>query len=245
MSQPEIKPYNSGGSKKEEVAEMFNNISPRYDFLNHALSLGIDKLWRKKAIRELKKYGPKDILDLATGTADFAIAAAALHPSKIDGIDISSGMLEVGRQKIRSKGLEKLITLRLADGESLPYSEQSFDAVTVAFGVRNYEHPERGLSEMYRVLRKGGAVFVLEFSQPERFPVKQVYQFYFRKILPFLGRIISSDRSAYAYLPESVAHFPYGEAFLKMLRDAGFEKCRALPLSAGIATLYIGEKKNA
>lgn len=245
MSRPEVKPYNTAASKKEEVAEMFNNISPRYDFLNHALSLGIDKLWRRRAIRELRKYQPKDILDLATGTADFAIAAAVLKPNKIDGIDISSGMLEVGREKIKARGLENLITLRLADGESLPYTEQSFDAVTVAFGVRNYEHPERGLSEMNRILRPGGAVFILEFSKPERFPIKQLYHFYFRRILPLIGRLISADRSAYAYLPESVAHFPYGEAFLKMLREAGFGKCRALRLSAGIATLYIAEKPNA
>lgn len=243
MSRPEVKPYNTGASKKEEVAEMFNNISPRYDFLNHALSLGIDRLWRKRAIRELRKYQPKDILDLATGTADFAIAAAVLKPRKIDGVDISSGMLEVGREKIKAKGLENLITLRLADGESLPYSEQCFDAVTVAFGVRNYEHPERGLAEMHRILRPGGAVFVLEFSKPEKFPVKQLYHFYFRNILPLVGRVISADRSAYAYLPESVAHFPYGESFLQMLREAGFVNCRSIPLSAGIASLYIGEKK--
>jgi demethylmenaquinone methyltransferase/2-methoxy-6-polyprenyl-1,4-benzoquinol methylase len=245
MSRPEVKPYNTGASKKEEVAEMFNNISPKYDFLNHTLSMGIDRLWRRRAIRELKKYQPKDLLDLATGTADFAIAAAAIKPKKIDGVDISSGMLEVGRQKIKAKGLEKLITLRLADGESLPYSDGSFDAITIAFGIRNYEHPDRGLREMYRILREQGAVFILEFSQPERFPVKQLYKFYFRNILPVIGKAISSDKSAYSYLPESVAHFPYGAAFINMLESAGFINCRAIPLSAGIATLYIGEKKHA
>jgi len=244
MSRPEVRPYNTGASKKEEVAQMFNNISPKYDLLNHTLSFGIDHLWRKRAIKELKKYRPKDILDLATGTADFAIAAAAVKPSKIDGVDISAGMLEVGRQKIKSKRLEKLITLRLADGESLPYSANSFDAVTIAFGIRNYEHPERGLSEMHRILRTDGAVFVLEFSKPQHFPVKQLYQFYFKNILPLIGRMVSSDQSAYSYLPESVDKFPHGEDFLSMLRTAGFKNCRAIPLTAGIASLYIGEKKN-
>lgn len=237
-----VKPYYSSKSKKEEVEEMFDNISPRYDFLNHFLSMGIDIRWRKKAIRMLKKQEPKIILDIATGTADLAIEAMSLKPESIIGIDLSEGMLQKGRIKIAEKKLESFISLRKGDSENLPFNDQYFDAITVAFGVRNFENLEKGLKEMYRVLKPGGSLVVLEFSKPKGFPIKQLYGFYFKYLLPVMGKMISSDNSAYSYLPESVKAFPDGKPFLQILENCGFSNCIAHSLSFGIASIYKAEK---
>ena len=228
--------------KKEQVAEMFNNISGRYDFLNHFLSLGIDILWRKKAVKILKTYKPENLLDIATGTGDFAIEALAAGPKKIIGVDISKGMLEVGKVKIKEKGLEDIISLRLGDSENLEFENESFDAVIVAFGVRNFQNLSKGLEEIHRVLKKNGVLIVLEFSQPTLFPFKQLYQFYFRYILPFIGKIISKDNSAYTYLHESVQAFPNGKAFTNLLDSINYKNTKCKPLTLGISSIYIGEK---
>ena len=209
MQKEQVKPYETTGSKKKQVSNMFDNIAPWYDFLNHFLSLGIDYSWRKKAIKVLAKAQPKIILDVATGTADFAIEAnKQLQPEKVVGIDISNEMLEVGRKKIAKKNLGKRIELQLGDSENLPFPNNTFDAVTVAFGVRNFENLEKGMKEMNRVLKPGGTVVVLEFSRPTLFPFKQFYNFYFKNILPLIGRLTSKDPKAYNYLYESVQVFP-------------------------------------
>ena len=228
--------------KKEQVAQMFDNISPRYDLLNHVLSLGIDMYWRKKAIRLLKPEKPRLILDIATGTGDFAIEAASLKPEKIVGMDISEGMLRVGRQKIKRRGMEKLIELRQGDSERLPLADNYFDAVIVSFGVRNFENLEKGLSDMHRVLKPGGTCVILEFSKPKAFPLKQLYYFYFRSILPLIGKVISKDQSAYTYLPESVQAFPDGEDFIRIFRQSGFNSTKCISLSFGISSIYLGKK---
>lgn len=229
-------------SKKEQVADMFNNIAGKYDFLNHFLSLGIDKGWRKKAIAEIAKVQPKTILDVATGTGDLAIAAAKLNPDKITGIDIAAQMLDVGRQKLKEKGLDELITMQVGDSEALPFADNSFDAITCAYGVRNFEHLEAGLKEMCRVLRPGGKLAILEFSHPKKFPVKQGYQFYFKYILPTLGKLVSKHSTAYSYLPESVMAFPEGQRFCGILTECGFKVSKARPLTFGITTLYTATK---
>ncbi len=228
--------------KKKQVAAMFDNISGRYDFLNHFLSLGIDILWRKKAIRLLKQDQPKLILDIATGTGDFAIEALALNPDKVIGVDISEGMLEVGRKKLVKKGLDHRIELQTGDSERLLFDDNKFDAIIVAFGVRNFENLEKGLKDMYRVLKKGGKVVILEFSKPKTFPFKQVYQFYFKWILPKIGRFISSDTAAYTYLPESVSEFPDGKDFLGILEKTGFKETECKALTLGISSIYSGVK---
>lgn len=228
--------------KKEQVARMFDNISKRYDLLNHLLSMGIDKGWRKKAIRLLEPLKPQAILDVATGTGDFAIQALTLKPNKITGVDISEGMLAVGRKKIAEKKLEHLIELKSGDSENLPFGENNFDAVTVAFGVRNFENLEKGLAEIYRVIKPGGMVVVLEFSRPRAFPFKQLYSFYFKVILPRIGRFISSDKAAYTYLPESVEAFPDGEEFLRRLNTVGFKNTKCKALTFGISSIYTGLK---
>lgn len=229
-------------SKKEQVAQMFDNISPKYDFLNHTLSLGIDHVWRKKAIRLLKKDQPKLILDIATGTGDFAIAALKLNPDKVIGVDISAGMLEVGKKKMIKRNLTDKIEMRLGDSEGLEFEENKFDAVIVAFGVRNFEHLEDGLSDMLRVLKEGGKVVILEFSRPRMFPLKQLYNFYFRWILPKIGRLISKDQSAYTYLPESVNAFPDGDAFLSIMKGVGYKETTCKSLTFGISSIYTGVK---
>ncbi|MEQ8927697.1 MAG: bifunctional demethylmenaquinone methyltransferase/2-methoxy-6-polyprenyl-1,4-benzoquinol methylase UbiE [Fulvivirga sp.] len=228
--------------KKQQVAEMFNNISKKYDFLNHFLSLGIDILWRKKAIKYLKKDQPKYILDIATGTGDFAIEALALKPDKVVGVDISEGMLAVGKEKMKKKGLDKIIDLQLGDSEKLLFDDNTFDAIIVSFGVRNFEDLEKGLKDMNRVLKNGGKVVILEFSKPTKFPFKQLYNFYFKAILPKIGRLISKDSSAYTYLPESVDAFPDGDKFLTVLQNAGFKDNKCKPLTFGISSIYIGQK---
>jgi demethylmenaquinone methyltransferase/2-methoxy-6-polyprenyl-1,4-benzoquinol methylase len=239
----EVKPYRPEGSKKEQVAAMFNAISPKYDALNRILSAGIDQSWRRKTLREIRATGALNLLDVATGTADLALALAKGIPgSRVVGVDISAGMLEVGRSKVRARDLEGRVRLDLGDGEQLPYEESSFDAVTVAFGVRNFENLEQGLRDMRRVLQPGGSLAVLEFSQPTAWPLRSLYLFYFKNILPRIGRMVSKDASAYTYLPNSVQAFPYGEAFAAKLREAGFKSVRVRPLTFGIASLYLAIK---
>jgi len=238
-----VVPYkDQKNSKKEQVATMFNNISKRYDLLNHLLSLGIDIYWRKQAIKLLKADRPQLILDMATGTADFAIEAMSLKPEKIIGVDISEGMLDVGRKKLKKMKLDQRIELKLGDSERIPFDDNIFDAIIVAFGVRNFENLEQGLADMYRVLKPGGKVVVLEFSKPTAFPFKQLYNFYFKSILPLVGRMISKDQSAYTYLPESVQVFPDGQAFLKVLQKVGYYQTVCKTLTFGISSIYTGRK---
>ena len=237
-----IKPQqDSPVSKKLQVAKMFDNIAKSYDFLNHSLSFGMDFYWRKKAVSKLTN-NPKKILDVATGTADFAIAATKMKEVQIIGIDISEKMLEIGENKIKQKGLEKQIKLQLADSENLPFESGSFDGITAGFGVRNFENLQLGLSEMCRVLKEGGIAVILEPSKPKAFPVKQIYSAYFHYILPFFGRLISKDNRAYNYLPESVDTFPENEKFIDILKAVGFTKAQHLPLTLGIVSLYIAIK---
>lgn len=228
--------------KKQQVAEMFNNISGKYDFLNHFLSLGIDIIWRKKAIKQLKQDNPKLILDIATGTGDFAIEALALKPDKVIGVDISEGMLAVGREKMKKKQLDDRIELQLGDSERLLFDDNKFDAVIVSFGVRNFENLEKGLSDMYRVLKPGGKAVILEFSRPTKFPFKNLYNFYFKAILPKIGKIVSKDQAAYTYLPESVNAFPDGNNFLTVLDKVGFKNTKWKSLTFGISSIYVGVK---
>lgn len=238
-----VKPYEAEGSKKQQVSTMFDRIAPYYDFLNRLLSLGIDTIWRKKAINLLKADQPQKILDVATGTADVAIEAAnSLSPEKIVGVDISVEMLEVGRKKIQRKGLQEIISLEEGDSENLPFPDNTFDALTVAFGVRNFENLEQGLREMQRVLKPGGKVVILEFSKPTIFPFRQLYHFYFKNILPFIGKFTSKDPKAYRYLYESVQAFPDGDKFLNILSQTGYKSNRCIPLTLGICSIYLGEK---
>jgi demethylmenaquinone methyltransferase / 2-methoxy-6-polyprenyl-1,4-benzoquinol methylase len=243
MENKVVKPYgNEDKSKKEEVREMFNNISGKYDFLNHFLSLGIDKIWRKKAIKALREIQPEKVLDIATGTGDFALAALPLNPKEIVGLDLSPGMIAVGQTKMVKKGVTDIITLVVGDSENLPFEENYFDALTVGFGVRNFENLEKGLSEMLRVVRPGGKLVILEFSKPKNFPVKQAFGFYSKHIIPFLGKNISKDKKAYAYLPESVAAFPEGKNFTDILIKLGYKSVEAKLVSGGIASIYSGIK---
>lgn len=233
---------NSVQSKKDQVEEMFDNISPKYDLLNHVLSANIDRLWRKNTINKLKYYKPGLILDIATGTADFAVAATMIKGVKVIGIDISEGMLEVGRKKIERKKLTDTINLIKADSENLPFENDKFDAAIVGFGVRNFENLKKGLAEIKRVLKPGAVFYVLEFSKPVKSPYKHIYQFYFNKILPLIGRAVSKDSSAYTYLPESVNEFPDGDKFLTILADVGFVDNRYFLQTFGIATIYEAHK---
>jgi len=227
------------------VRSMFDSIAHRYDFLNHALSSGIDILWRRKAIQLLQPYQPKYILDVATGTADLAIEAVKLNPEHITGIDISPKMLEIGRRKIQMQKLERRITLESGEAEHLRFESGSFDAVTAAFGVRNFTDLELGLKEFYRVLRNGGCAVILEFSRPKQFPIQQLFHVYSHTLLPLLGGIISHNRSAYEYLPGTVAEFPDGEEFCVMLRSAGFTTADCFPQTFGIASIYIAKKEQS
>ncbi len=234
-----VTPYkNSDKTKKEQVAEMFDNISEKYDFLNHLLSMGIDKLWRKKAIKIIGKKQPKAILDIATGTGDFAIEALKLNPNKIVGVDISKGMLAKGKIKIKKLKAEDIITLEYGDSEDLPFDDNYFDAITVGFGVRNFENLEKGLGEMLRVVKPNGTVAILEFSKPKRFPIKQGFNFYSKYILPKIGNTVSKDSSAYTYLPESVEAFPEGDDFVAILNKVGYKDVQQNLVSGGIATIY-------
>jgi len=226
------------------IAKMFDRISPKYDRLNHLLSLNIDKTWRKKTAKAVAKSQPETILDLATGTGDLAIALAKYNPqAHIIGLDISEKMLEIGKAKIAKQGLDNQINLRLGDAAALPFESQFFDAVTVAFGVRNFENLQQGLSEICRVLKPNGQVYILEFSMPERFPIKQAYRLYFKQILPKIGKQVSKDDWAYSYLPESVERFPKPAAFLQTLNDNGLSEASTRSLTWGIATLYTARKR--
>lgn len=236
-------PYkHSKQNKKGQVEEMFDNISPRYDLLNHLLSVNIDKLWRKRTIKKLKAFNPHRILDVATGTGDFAIAATKLGNVEVVGIDISEGMLNVAREKISKAQLDHQLSVQKADSENLPFEDDLFDASIVGFGVRNFENLEKGLSEIYRVLKPGSVFFVLEFSKPAKTPFKQVYNFYFKRVLPFVGRLVSKDKRAYTYLPESVNEFPDGEQFLAILANVGFTGNKWYSQTFGIASIYEAHK---
>jgi demethylmenaquinone methyltransferase / 2-methoxy-6-polyprenyl-1,4-benzoquinol methylase len=239
-----VKPYEPTGSKKEQVAAMFDNIATQYDFLNRLLSLRIDTIWRKKMIRELEQLPQlKHVLDVATGTADVALQTAKQLNTKdlnITGIDISAEMLNIGKQKVAQKELNHKITLQQADSENLPFADNNFDAVTVAYGVRNFENLERGLTEIYRVLKPTGKVVILEFSQPKGFPFRQLFQAYFKYVLPVIGRITSNDSRAYTYLFESVQEFPAGDDFLKILEQSGFKSTQCKQLTFGICSIYTG-----
>jgi len=239
----EVRPYrDSAAGKKEQVATMFDNIAPKYDFLNHTLSFGIDKMWRRKAIQLIAGNSPETILDVATGTGDFAIAALKTGAKKIYGIDISKEMVAIGQEKVRRMGLEGKISLTTGDSEAIQFPDFTFDAATVAFGVRNFENLGRGLDELFRVLKKGGTLCVLEFSNPHQPMVRFGYKLYSKYLMPWVGRLISGDRSAYTYLPESVAEFPDGEKFITFMRNSGFVQIREFRRTFGIVTIYIGKK---
>ncbi len=226
------------------IAAMFDRISSKYDALNHLLSFNIDKVWRRKTAKAVSKNTPKTILDLASGTADLAILLAKRNPqTHIIGMDISEKMLEIGKEKVKQQHLENQIELRLGNASSLPFEDACFDAVTVAFGIRNFEDLSQGLSEISRVTKSGGQICILEFSMPERFPIKQLYRLYFRHLLPRIGKWVSKDEHAYSYLPQSVERFPKPHVFLRMLNEKGMVNGTAKPLSFGIATLYTSFKK--
>ena len=226
------------------IAAMFDRISPKYDALNHLLSFNIDKVWRRKAAKAASRNHPKTILDLATGTADLAIALAKRNSqAHVIGMDFSEKMLEIGKEKVQHHNLEGQIELKHGDAAALPFENCTFDAVTVAFGVRNFEDLDKGLSEISRVLKPGGQVIILEFSMPEKFPVKQLYRFYFKHLLPSIGRLVSKDKSAYSYLPDSVEKFPKPNVFSNKLASFGLNQCSIKRLSCGIASLYISKKE--
>ena len=236
-----VKPYADEASKREQVERMFDSISPKYDLLNRLCSLGTDQGWRRKVIRGLGKEPVERLLDVATGTADLAIMGAK-KAKHVTGADISDGMLSVGRVKVEKAGLADRITLVQADAAALPFPDASFDAITVAFGVRNFEDLPRGIAGMARVLRPGGRLFVLEFSRPQRTPFKQLFRFYFHQVMPIIGRLVSKDSAAYSYLPESVDAFPQGAAFEDILRQQGLREVRSTLLTFGVATLYTARK---
>jgi len=240
----EITPYkDSSLSKKEQVAKMFDTISGNYDNLNRVISFGIDVKWRKKVLKLVAGTNPEKILDIATGTGDLAILLAQTKAKKIIGLDISEGMLEVGKNKIEERKLSQTIEMVLADSENMPFEDDYFDAITVAFGVRNFEHLEKGLAEILRVLKPGGIFVILETSVPDKTPYKQGYNFYSKNILPLIGKLFSKDDVAYGYLSESAASFPYGEALNNILRKTGFIEVKAMPQTFGVATIYSASKK--
>ncbi len=233
---------NSALSKKQQVEGMFDDIAKNYDFLNRLLSFRIDVLWRKKVIKMLKPYQPKQILDLATGTADLAIELVNLNPTQIIGGDLSAQMLAVGQTKIEAKKLTSIIKLVKTDAEKMPFNDNQFDAITIAFGIRNFENLTIGLAEMNRVLKPGGQLFILEFSKVKTFPIKQFYNLYFRYITPTIGKLFSKSSQAYSYLPNSVAVFPEGEEMCVILQNLGFKNTLCKPVSFGIASIYQSEK---
>lgn len=241
--QEQIKPYDGAGEKGELVEKMFDNIAPAYDTLNHRLSWNIDKYWRNKAIKQLKTLAPKTMLDIATGTGDFAILSAKmLHPEKLIGADISEGMMEIGRQKVAREGLDNVISFAKEDCLNLSFADNTFDAVTAAFGIRNFQDLDKGLSEMCRVLRPGGMLCIVELTTPVHFPMKQLFRIYSSTVLPIYGKMISKDSSAYDYLNKTIAAFPQGERMMQILHDAGFSNARFERLTFGICTMYIATK---
>ncbi len=240
--QEKVKPYGQEGKKVEQVERMFDHIAPAYDRLNHLMSLGIDRSWRRTALKWLRPHRPALVLDVATGTGDFAIQACRMLPSaSLTGVDLSEGMMQVGRRKVEQAGLAARIDFQREDCEALTFSDASFDAVTVAFGIRNFEHLDRGLREMCRVLRPGGHLVILELSTPDRPPMKQLYRIYSR-LIPLMGRLVSHDRSAYTYLPQSIRAFPQGEVMSESIRRAGFSDVRFRRLTFGVCTLYMATK---
>ena len=240
--QEEIKPYNSG-DKTVQVEQMFDNIAPTYDKLNHRLSWDIDRGWRRKAIGQLAPYNPQTMLDIATGTGDFAILAAQeLHPTRLIGADISEGMMEIGRQKVEKTGLSEIISFAKEDCLNLSFESGTFDAVTAAFGIRNFADLDRGLSEMCRVLRQGGHLSIVELTAPPKFPMKQLFSIYAHIVLPLYGRLISKDRSAYSYLTKTIEAFPQGEQMVDILKKAGFSEATFQRLTFGICTMYFATK---
>lgn len=241
--QEKIKPYEGEGEKGKLVEEMFDNIAPTYDTLNHRLSWDIDKRWRRKAIGMLANYKPAKILDIATGTGDFAILAAKnLHPQQLIGADISEGMMEIGRQKVKREKLDSIISFHKEDCLHLSFEEETFDAVTAAFGIRNFQNLDQGLKEMCRVLKKGGHLCIIELTTPVSFPMKQLFHVYSHTVLPIYGRLISKDSSAYRYLTATIEAFPQGEAMMEILRKAGFSKAEFRRLTFGICTMYFATK---
>lgn len=241
--QEKIKPYDNESGKGEQVEKMFDNIASRYDTLNHWMSFDIDKRWRKKAIMQLGEHSPKEILDIATGTGDFAIMTAKmLHPKRLVGADISEGMMDVGRKKVIAEGLADVVSFAKEDCMQLTFTDGSFDAVTAAFGIRNFADLEKGLSEMYRVLRPGGHLCVVELTHPTRFPMKQLFKVYSHTILPTYGRLISKDRKAYAYLTATIEAFPQGETMMEILTRVGFRSSSFTRMTFGICTMYNAEK---
>ncbi len=240
--QETIKPYNEG-SKAQQVEQMFDNIAPTYDALNHRLSWDIDRGWRRKAIRQLEPHHPQTILDIATGTGDFAILAAEiLKPQILTGADISEGMMEIGRQKVRAKGLQHIIRFDKEDCTRLSYTDNIYDAVTAAFGIRNFADLDRGLAEMCRVLKQGGHLCIVELTTPVTFPMKQLFRLYSHTVLPIYGRLISKDTAAYSYLTKTIEAFPQGEQMVEILKKAGFRKATFQRLTFGICTMYLATK---
>lgn len=238
-----VTPYkNSELSKKEQVSEMFDNVSHNYDFLNRMMTLGIDMKWRKKVVQIVKEKNPETILDIATGTGDFAIMLSKLNPKKIVGLDLSKGMLEIGIEKVKNKKLDNLIEMVLGDSENLPFEDNSFDAITVGFGVRNFEDLDKGLQEIHRVLKPSGIFVVLETSQPDNYVIKKIFNFYSKYIIPTIGKLFSKDKKAYTYLPESAAAFPYGIMFNNILEKNGFNNATNKPLTFGAASIYTATK---
>lgn len=241
--QEKINPYEDGAEKAQQVEQMFNNIAPTYDKLNHRLSWNIDKGWRKKAIRSLKPFEPKALLDIATGTGDFAILAAQmLHPDKLIGADISEGMMAIGREKVKTAGLQQVISFEKEDCTNLSYPEATFDAVIAAFGIRNFANLDKGLAEMCRVLKPGGHLSIVELTSPVSFPMKQLFHIYSHTVLPIYGRLISKDTSAYSYLTKTIEAFPQGELMVRILKDAGFKQAEFKRLTFGICTMYFATK---
>ena len=241
--QEEIKPYGKEGEKGKLVEEMFDNIAPTYDTLNHRLSWDIDKGWRKKAIRQLLPFQPKTILDIATGTGDFAILSAKeLRPQRMIGIDISEGMMKIGQKKVEAEGLQHIVSFKKDDCTHLSFDDNSFDAVTAAFGIRNFQNLDQGLSEMYRVLKPNGHLSIVELTTPMSFPMKQLFKLYSHTILPVYGKLISKDTSAYSYLTNTIEAFPQGEVMLDILRKAGFKNASFKRLTFGICTMYFATK---
>jgi len=231
------------GDKGTLVEQMFDNIAPTYDKLNHRLSLDIDRGWRKKAIKQLEPHSPQVMLDIATGTGDFAILAAQmLHPKTLIGVDISEGMMNIGREKVKEKGLQDVIKMQREDCMDLSFADETFDAVTAAFGIRNFQNLDKGLSEMCRVMKKGGHLSIVELTTPVKFPMRELFKIYSHTILPLYGKLISKDQSAYSYLTATIEAFPQGEQMMQILKNAGFTETSYRRLTFGICTMYLARK---
>lgn len=243
MKAEEVKPYDNDAAKTGQVREMFNSIAPAYDVMNRMMTLGIDTIWRRKAVDMVGKYNPRRVLDVATGTGDLAfLIDKRLRPEQLLGIDLSEGMLAIAREKALQNGVADRLSFAVEDCLSLSLPDNSYDAITVAYGVRNFENLKQGFAEMYRVLAPGGVLCVIELSTPEHFPMRQLYKFYTYTIIPLVGRIVSRDKQAYSYLPRSVAAVAQGEEMLDIFRSVGFKNCRLRRLTFGACTIYMGEK---